>query len=408
MTIIGSFYYSGVSGGSDLRNRVVGARLMGKGYSPYFYKWNPADGERLLDPNDVRSRLANGNTVTPAVFYVFYPLTYLNYPVIRLLWTILQILAAGAIIWMMLKRYGGSSPLTAAGIVILGLMASDYWFMHIERGQMHVFYVLLFALMYYIYTAKWKYAEFISGFIGGLFIFFRPFAGFIGLGFFLQGKMNWIKGSITGVITAILIFVAPNPSLWRDYLKAMDEYGNECLARGHTIPDATHPKFPSVIEGSTNLTIIQGFDITSMPAMYGIIRKLGINYTPLRSYLTCGFIILILSLFFFRVKNQSTPAALFLFAFLTYKVLELFILNWRSAYSLIEWIFPLFLIVQQIQNRALGMILLVTALLFLHFVPYRFHYQVFSGETILLLLVTYFAFSEPRVKNFIPDSFSKS
>src|SRR5438445_9849442 len=38
--------------GSDLRNRVVGARLIKDGRSPYFYKWRIADGVRYYDPDN--------------------------------------------------------------------------------------------------------------------------------------------------------------------------------------------------------------------------------------------------------------------------------------------------------------------------------------------------------------------
>jgi hypothetical protein len=33
----------------DLRNRVVGARLIYDGKSPYFYKWQPQDGMRYYN-----------------------------------------------------------------------------------------------------------------------------------------------------------------------------------------------------------------------------------------------------------------------------------------------------------------------------------------------------------------------
>jgi hypothetical protein len=393
MAIIQSFYYSGTSGGSDLRNRIVGARAMGRGYSPYFYKWRATDGERLLDPNDIPSRLANGNTVTPAFLRVSYPLSLLSYPYIRLIWTILQLLAAVAIVWAMVKRNRGSSPLISACVVILGLLASDYWFCNIERGQIYIFYTLLFASVFYVYTSKYKYAEFLSGFIGGLFIFFRPFAGIIGLGFLLHGKIKWVKGCLTGVVAGMLIFVAPDPGLWQNYFKAMEEYENTCMGKGHIINDPPKITYPGVIEGMDNLSVFQNFNIDSMPHLYGYFRKLGLNYTPLFSYIFCAFIYLILSIFFFRIRTRSTPERLFLFAFLAYMVASLFFLSWRGSYAIIEWVFPLFLVVQLVRFRLTLMILLVTALLFLHNVPFHFHYQALTGELILLLLVAYFTFS---------------
>lgn len=392
LTIIKSYYFSNTYGGTDLRNRVVGARLVAKGYSPYFYKWSPADGERLLDPNDIPTRLVNGNTVTPAVFFVLLPFTYLNYPAIRFIWTCLQILAAITVIWLMLKRYEGDTPLIAASLVILGLLSSDYWFMLVEKGQIHIFYVLLFALIYFVYQSKWRFAEFVSGFIGGIFLFFRPFASMIVLGFLLHRKTNWVKGWIAGVLTGLLIFIAPNPALWKDYFKAMEEYGNEYLGKGHHV-NTTPIVYPALIEGSSNITLIENSHITNMPTMYGIIKRLGLEYTHMRSYLVCGLILLFLSVIFYRIKCHSTYIHLFLFAFLTYKIFELFMLNSRSPYNLVEWTFPLFLIIHQIKQRPVPLIILLTSLLFLHNFPYYFRFQVFIGEFILLTMVFYYTFS---------------
>jgi hypothetical protein len=86
------------------------------------------------------------------------------------------------------KEVRRNFPLFPAAIVILGLLSSDYWFHMMERGQITIFYSLFFASMYYLYTDKSKYAEYISGFLGGLFIFFRPFAVFVALGFLIHGK----------------------------------------------------------------------------------------------------------------------------------------------------------------------------------------------------------------------------
>ena len=138
-TIVLSFYYSNKTGGTDLRNRIVGTRLMKKGYSPYFYKWRPADGEILLDTNGQPNRLDNSNTVTPATFYVNYLLSFLSYPHIRTIWTILLLICAAAVVWIMLKSYEGSSPLFSAAIVVLGLLSSDYWFHMLEKGELTIF-----------------------------------------------------------------------------------------------------------------------------------------------------------------------------------------------------------------------------------------------------------------------------
>jgi len=387
LTIILSFYYSNNSGGVDLRNRIVGARLIGKGYSPYFYKWHPSDGEFLLDPYDTPSRLANGNTVTPAVFYLSYPLLHLPYPRIRLYWTIIQLIAALLLISIMLKRYTGSSRLIPAAIVIFGVFTSNYWLFHVERGQMNIFYALLFALMYYFFTSKWKKGEYISGILGGLFLFIRPFAAVVFIGFLLKGKTKWMLGFIIGAIAGLILFVTPDYHLWNEYFKAIKEYGNECQNKGHTIQNAPIYVQPTIIEGANNLRKAQNFETVNLPALNGYIQKLGIDYTFLLSLFTCGTILLIISFIFYRSKNRSSPIDLFLFSFLCYLIVQLFALNWRGPYIVLEWAFPLFLIVQRVQYRSSLYIILIISLLFLHGFPFYFRYQNLLGEPLLILII---------------------
>jgi hypothetical protein len=392
LTIILSFYYSKNSGGTDLRNRIVGARLIGKGYSPYFHKWQPSDGEFLLDPNDSPTRLANGNTVTPAVFYISYPLINLPYPRIRLFWTIIQHIAALLLISLMLKRYEGSSRLIPAAIVILGVFTSNYWLFHVERGQMSIFYALLFAIMYYLFTSKRKYGEYLSGMIGGLFVLLRPFAAVVFIGFLIKGKTKWLFGFITGAIIGLILFVAPNFHLWDEYFKVINEYGNECQNKGHTIQNAPVYIRPTVIEGASNLKKIQSFDTVVLPALNGYIRKLGIDYTFFLSVFTCGTILLIISVGFYRLKNRSSPVDLFLFSFLCYIIVQLFTLNWRGPYIVLEWSFPLFLIVQRVHYRSSLYAILIISLMFLHGFPFYFRYQNLFSEPLLILIIMHLIF----------------
>ena len=394
VTVVLSFHYSNSSGGTDLRNRVVGSRAMKKGYSPYFYKWHPSDGETLLDPNDSPTRLANGNTVTPAVFYILYPFISMPYPLIRLLWTITEYMAVLLLIYIMLKRYTVSPRLMPSAIVILGIFTSNYWLFHLERGQISIFYSLFFALMFYCYTSKGKYGEYISGFIGGLFMFFRPFAAVLCIGFLLKRKIKWLYGFSFGSIAALILFVAPNIQVWKDYFRVIKEYGLECQNQGHTIENAPVYSMPSIIETAKNLGENQKFETNAIPTMNWYIQKAGFNYTFLRSNLTCVTLLFIFSLLFYKSKNRSSAADLFLFSFLCYMIIQLFALNWRGAYAVIEWAFPLFLIVQLVVYRSSLLTLLIIALLFLHRFPFYFRYQYLFGEPLLIFLIVYLLFEK--------------
>jgi len=395
LTISKSFYYSSKDGGIDLRIRVVGSRLLATGYSPYFFKWRPADGELLLNPGDNPKRLVNGNVVTPAVLYVIFPMTKIAYPAQRLAWTFLQLMAATAVIILLLRRYNGPSRLLPIAILIVGFLSTDVWLLHVERGQIYIFYALAFSLMYYIYTSRWKYNEFISGFIGGLFIFFRPFAGIVVLGFLLRGKISWLKGWGAGILVGILLFVVPRPALWQDYFHAMKEYNNETLGKTHT-PAATIEAMPTVVEGATNIGAGQGFNISHLSALHTYMIRSGIAYTNTTSYLVYGLLLLVLSVLFLR--TSSSPGMLFLFAFVVYILAELVLVTHRNPYNVVQWIFPVFLLTEHYRARPF-FILLMMALLLLHNFPFIFPFQGLLAELLLLGLSVYALVSVSHVKN---------
>jgi hypothetical protein len=391
MTVLKSFIFSNRYGGADLRTRVVAARLISTSNSPYFYKWKPADGDRFLDPLDEENRLVNGNVVTPAVLWVMHPLTILPYPQVRLIWTILLVLSGLLSVFLLCKN--NNSTLIASSLTLLGFACSDAWLYNIERGQMYIFYVLFFALMYRCYTGGWKYHEFVSGFIGGFFVLFRPFAGIIGLGFLLHGRIKWLTGFGTGLILAALIFVLPNLHSWQDYFNGMQEYVNEHMGHGHTIANAVTVEKPAVIEGTSNLQAYHPFSIYRLQTVYEYLKRLGINITSRQSEMLYALVLAVLSFFFYRIKKKTSgPDTLFLFAFLVFILAEYFFTVPRGSYNIIEWMFPITIIC--LRGRANIPLLLVTSLglLLLHNFPFVFPHQGELAEVIFLGLTTWSIF----------------
>src|SRR5579859_6629143 len=64
--------YSGEYMG-DLRNRIVGARLIADGYSPYFYKYAPGGPVRYYDPQAFDIFYVSICTSTPFLHRVLIP-----------------------------------------------------------------------------------------------------------------------------------------------------------------------------------------------------------------------------------------------------------------------------------------------------------------------------------------------
>lgn len=392
-TLIKSFQLTKKYGGTDLRCRIVGSRLARAHKSAYFYKWNPADGVFYLDPNDDNKRLVNGNVVTPAVLTVIYPIARLSYPQVRWIWSILQVLAMFGSIYMLFKQKNILTTLMVASPLIIGIVCSDIWLYNIERGQMYVFYTFLFALMYYLYTSKLKHNEFLSGFVGGLFILFRPYAGVMGLGFLLGGRKKWIAGCLAGLVLGALAFVLPQRNNWNDYFSAMKEYVNEVLDRGHHNEQAIEPAKPVNIEGSTNITVYEYFGVGAINPYPFFLKNKGIIMDTWLSLIVLGLIIAILCFLFYRFrKKNADPEVLFLFGFFSYIVTELCMPAPRGAYNMIMWLFPLSLIYLRARSNWPVLIVLGLALLLLHDYPFYFPYQDKLPETLFLLLTLYWIF----------------
>lgn len=394
LTIIKSLYFSKKNGGADLRIRVIASRRLDTGKSPYFGKWNPANGEYLLDPNDRAGRVVNGNVVTPAMLYLVYPLSLQSYPVVRILWTLLQLGLVLITLFFLLRNKDDLVALIPACIVLAGLVSSDVMLLNIDRGQVYIIYTFFFAVMYKLYISTWKYNLFMSGFVGGLFILFRPFAGAIGLIFLLNGKKKWLLGCFAGFIVGCLLFVLPSTSLWKEYFKAMQEYNNEYTGKSKFNNDIKDYEKPAFVEGTNNLGKAQDFNISGLDPVYHYLKKIGITLTQGQSYFLYALLAFSLCFIFLRIKNNdSPPESLFFLAFLLYMLAELFVLAPRGRYNLIQWMFPLSLILLRTRFNQPSFILLITGLLLLHNFPFVFPYQAALAELVFIGVTVYYVFS---------------
>lgn len=347
--------------------------------------------------------------MTPTVLITMYPLSKLSYPAIHMLWTVLLILAGLATVYMLCKNIDSDTTAIALSFILLGLVCSETWLYNIERGQMYIFYAFFFALMYRCYNSTWKHNLFMSGFIGGFFILFRPFAIVVGLPFLLHGKWKWIWGCLTGFIIACAIFVLPKPDLWKDYYNAMHEYVQEHLAGGpvHAAPDELSDK-PTTIEGATNLTEYSDFKVARLETVHQYLKKFGIHINDKHSLLLYAITVLVLGFFFFRLrKKYSTPFSLFLFGFLLFILAELFSTTDRGAYNLILWLFPLAIICVQARYNTLVLIILALGLLLLHHFPYPIRHQSEAAEIIFLGLTAGFVFFPGLLKK-LQHGFSRT
>lgn len=383
-------------GGTDLRARVVGSRALAMGKSPYFYKWNPADGERLLDPNDQPQRIVNGNIATPAVLLLMQPFNGLPYPSIRLVWTLLELLAV-AFTLILLAR-AEPNPACRLWMVtpsLLLFVASPFFFLHTDRGQLYLFYPAVIAGAIYLFSKKGK-CVFFSGMLIGLLVFFRPFTVFVATGFLLKKEGKWLAGFVGGLGAGLLIFMLPMPETWAEYFSAMKIYSLETQAP-QLLKEFSQFPAPTEIEGATNLSRWGQYNVTAMRNVYEMAALKQIELSPPLATGAALLFFSILSVLFFK-RGKKKPAEIFVFGLILMICCEYFIRTPRGPYNILQWMIPAVFISQYFTKHQplVGFLLFgLLGSIFYAAIP-LFTGRQYMAELLLVLVSIWFALKPER------------
>lgn len=245
-------------GGTDLRARIVGSRLMSQGLDPFFTKWKPVLGERLCDPNDKFYRPVNGVTATPFMLWLQLPLAWFNYGTIRITWWGIQQLLLILIAAVCMYFYRHSLYSVAAIAIVSGVLCNHpAWMLHAERGQIYLLYAAWIALLFVV----WRYSRVNNAAIiilaawlaiGAL---LRPTLVVFAVPSFLSVASNKrIVLIIVSFLSVLVLLLVSNTWIyWPRYLSAMQVYSNMEIYESAAF--SATPEFPQVIEGTTNITI---------------------------------------------------------------------------------------------------------------------------------------------------------
>ncbi|MEC4881463.1 MAG: hypothetical protein SAL70_08950, partial [Scytonema sp. PMC 1070.18] len=122
-------------GGIDLRNRVVGARLLNRGMDPYYFKWSQGQDERLLDPLDKPYIPVSRVTVPPTVLLLHSTFANLPYFIQRVAWFLLQWGAFLTSLFILIANVKKGIEIKL--LLMLGLLfvSSNFWRIHTDVGQ---------------------------------------------------------------------------------------------------------------------------------------------------------------------------------------------------------------------------------------------------------------------------------
>ncbi len=336
-------------GALDLRNRVVGTRVLLNGEDPYFFKWDQNTPEEFVDARDFYYDLPVSRlTVPPSVLTLHAPFASIPYKTQQILWAIMQWLLLLASIILLSNT--AESTIKKKIIWIIGLLiiaSSFFWRLHIDKGQIYILFVFLIILSYWLVKKKENYI--LSGFILGLTASFRPPVILMGIPFLIKRKWNFILSGLAGILISFVssLFIAPF-SIWKSYFNSMEFHEKFHLLIIRPTYSFYHK---TVVDGIKNAIFSANLQIedSSLQDMIRIFFHLKAKALILELFLIACILILIVFLWKRIVKTKNNEL-LFYIGILFLIISSFFLPAARLSYMNIYWLFPLSLIVIKIND----------------------------------------------------------
>lgn len=344
---ISDIYNAKTYGAIDLRNRIVGTRLVKLGINPYTFKWNSqTDSLTLLDPFDFPDLKVSRVSIPPSNFPIFSILAKIdNYNRIKFIWMLITwFLFTGTIFFIIIEVRQKFLRRLLVTVGLLYFSIGSFWRLHIEKGQIYIIYVFLIAFSYYIYTQKNKLSEFLSGLIMGINIVLRPFMIFFSIPMLTFGKWKFILGNIIGAIFAFGISLyLYGFDLWKHFFNYVNYQ-----SKMHLKEIVSHSQHYYQI-----ITLKKDFyDSYDFPRFDTSIQKIihtFFNFELTSSMLKLSLIIVMLFftlLFFTLRKRKFTIDTIFIIGSLLVIISEFFVPSPRFSYNNVIFLIPLLLIVK--------------------------------------------------------------
>jgi hypothetical protein len=232
-----------------------------------------------------------------------------------------------------------------------------------ERGQMYIFYALLFTIAYWLTQKKFKLSNEASGFVLGIAAWIRPTLFLMNVPLLMAGRWKMIAGNVAGLLTGLCIsFLAGQKATWQSYFKAMSIWGK---AQTEGMPmdlSLSNIQYPYLGEGIDLSLWGKDYDIEFFSIQALVKQYAGINLNSLILSIIFFSLLSLLAIYFRSIKN-SGENALFIFGFLIVMLSEYFLPAPRASYNYVQWIFLILLIIKEIKpNQNLVILLLLTGL----------------------------------------------
>jgi Glycosyltransferase family 87 len=362
----------------DLRNRVVGSRILEykKNVSPYYYKWNPQDGDFYYDIYDSPSLPYNRNTVTPFVLQLLYPLNSLPFDTISLLVFFAELAAILSItifIFFLVKDLEKRFWVLLMGFILIG--CSQGFRFHNLGGQVYVYYAAILFPVYFLYKNENIFKQIIAGVLLALLVLTRPVAAVFLLPLLVKKKWKAIIG-FTAVLALYFSsqYFADGLWVWENYFRAMHDWSFDYF-RNRIEPTYDELNVISTIEGSAVVKTSSFYLLSEDSSLRGFAyRFLNLKLFTTQLLLVTAAVSATVLFYFRKHIIKAKPHILFIIAFIIYIIAEICLPAIRNSYNYVQWLFPvMLLLLHETQTRLVNIALAIAGILapgFLKFLPF--------------------------------------
>ena len=341
--------------GTDLRNRVVGARLMLEGIDPYFFKWQPGLSERFYDPLDVPTALLSKLSVPPTVLVIHSLFAGLPYLYQKIIWLLIQWGALIGITFIFIKTSNSRAETNLILITSFLFVNSLFWRFHVNSGQIYIVYVFLLSLAWLSLKKLLNYRRLISGVFVGIAISMRPSFILFFIPSIVSGEYLFCLGGILGVITTIALSIpVVGGFIWQKYAITMlgmtgiinlNTYSPLKPLREKIISNS-NVIYPKTIEGfdpSIRNPLERYLDNTSL---YDVLNALSVPNKRYVLLISFAVTMLLISWYVWKLsRNHKNINLLFLWGTLISLIGDFFIPVGRYSYYDVQMILPLLIII---------------------------------------------------------------
>jgi hypothetical protein len=343
--------------GDDLRNRVVGARVMLAGYDPYTFVWQADMPEQWLDPvYDPKAHRLTASPPTLLLYALIAPCPYTTQRLISFLCEWLALLASLALLTRTLPD--NRQRLVFLLGATLFVTASDVWRLHVERGQMYVFNLLALSAAI-AWSRRGQDDSLAAGMALGILALLRPNLLVIAPVLLILRQWRSAGAMLTtvGVGIAATAFFLPMSS-WQNYLRVGEQYFR-AIQDPMSVPDLPRPLYEGPVEGVQFCFGLPNVESSSFALLYrSLYDRVGLPAIDLA--LTSKLIMLALAALLLMLVWRRRGDVRSAFALIIVLSLDTeFFLPHRWGYSDVMLLAPVALLLPALMcNRlALGMVL---------------------------------------------------